>query len=58
MSDDLIALARTAGLTIKLDAVIGNQQYSSVSGSLDALQRFAEAYSNAQRDGQPPKQNN
>ncbi|MFD1557048.1 hypothetical protein ACFSHT_15715 [Paraburkholderia silviterrae] len=45
MNEYLIALARAAGLTIKLDGVIGNQQYMSVTGTLDALRRFGDAYS-------------
>ncbi|MBB2981794.1 hypothetical protein [Paraburkholderia tropica] len=44
MNADLIRLAREAGLSVQLDAVIGSQQYSSISGSLDALRRFGDAY--------------
>ncbi|MBN3851959.1 hypothetical protein G3N59_01075 [Paraburkholderia sp. Ac-20340] len=44
MNDDLIRLAREAGLSVQLDAVIGSQQYSSISGSFDALKRFGDAY--------------
>lgn len=44
MNDELIALARAAGLAVKLDGVIGRQQYTSVTGSLEALQRFGDAY--------------
>lgn len=49
MNDDLIQLARAAGMFVQLDAVIGNQQYSSVRGSLDALRRFGDAYSDARQ---------
>ncbi|QGZ56710.1 hypothetical protein [Paraburkholderia acidiphila] len=49
MNEELIALARAAGMFVQLDAVIGNQQYSSVRGSLDALRRFGDAYVDAQR---------
>lgn len=41
---DLAQLARDAGLTVLLDGKIGREEYQSVSGSLAALQRFAEAY--------------
>lgn len=44
MSADLAALARDAGMTVQLDGVIGNQHYVSVRGTLEALQRFGEAY--------------
>lgn len=47
MNEEIIELARAAGMFVQLDAVIGNQQYSSVRGSLDALQRFGDAYSAA-----------
>ncbi|POR52799.1 hypothetical protein B0G62_10496 [Paraburkholderia eburnea] len=49
MNEELIRLAREAGLSVQLDAVIGSQQYSSISGSLDALRRFGDVYSAAQR---------
>lgn len=41
---DLVDAARAAGLTIVLNGRIGQQEYCSVSGSLPALQRFADAY--------------
>lgn len=44
MKEELIRLAREAGLSVQLDAVIGSQQYLSISGSLDALRRFGDAY--------------
>ena len=40
---DLIELARESGMTVLLDAKIGQEQYVSVSGSLAALARFADA---------------
>ena len=40
---DLIALARESGMAVLLDARIGRQEYVSVSGSLAALARFADA---------------
>jgi hypothetical protein len=44
MKDELIALARAAGLAVKLDGVIDRQHYTSVTGTLEALQRFGDAY--------------
>ena len=43
---DIAEQARAAGLTIVLDGRIGREEYRSVSGSLAALQRFADAYAN------------
>jgi hypothetical protein len=40
---DLIELARESGMAVLLDARIGCQEYVSVSGSLAALERFADA---------------
>src|SRR6202161_1684381 len=40
---DLIELARESGMAVLLDARIGREEYVSVSGSLAALKRFAEA---------------
>ncbi|KWK51288.1 hypothetical protein WT81_27950 [Burkholderia stagnalis] len=39
----LVALAREAGMLVMLDAQIGRERYESVSGSLAALERFAQA---------------
>ncbi|MFM0243833.1 hypothetical protein [Paraburkholderia sediminicola] len=41
---DIAAMARTAGLTVLLDGRIGRETYESVSGSLEALRRFGDAY--------------
>lgn len=38
---DTFELAREAGLTIVLDGKIGREEYNSVTGSLEALVRFA-----------------
>ena len=43
---DIIEMARAAGLMIMLDGRIGRAEYRSVTGSLTALQRFADAYAN------------
>ncbi|PPK47600.1 hypothetical protein B0G57_101567 [Trinickia symbiotica] len=40
---DLIELARESGMAVLLDARIGREEYVSVSGSLAALARFADA---------------
>lgn len=40
---DLIELARESGMAVLLDARIGREEYTSVSGSLAALARFADA---------------
>ncbi|WP_432207382.1 hypothetical protein [Burkholderia pyrrocinia] len=39
----LLALARDAGMMVMLDAQIGRERYESVTGSLAALARFAQA---------------
>ncbi|TAM51031.1 MAG: hypothetical protein EPN57_19385 [Paraburkholderia sp.] len=48
---DILELARQAGLQVLLDARIGSQTYHSVSGSLPALQRFADAIEAQAREG-------
>jgi hypothetical protein len=40
---NIMEMAREAGLQVLLDARIGSQTYHSVSGSIPALQRFADA---------------
>lgn len=50
---DIIELAREAGLEVLLDARIGTLTYHSVSGSLTALQRFADAVEAAMRERPP-----
>ncbi|XUW90511.1 hypothetical protein OH764_26535 [Burkholderia sp. M6-3] len=45
-SDDInqiLQLAREAGMLVTLDGQIGRQKYQSVAGSLKAFQRFAQA---------------
>jgi hypothetical protein len=41
---DIAAMARAAGLTVLLDGRIGRQEYQSVSGSMEALRRFGDAW--------------
>jgi len=43
MNPQLIELARAAGLTVILNGRIGREEFHSVSGSISALERFAEA---------------
>lgn len=50
---DIIELAREAGLEVLLDARIGTLTYHSVSGSLTALQRFADSVEAAMRERPP-----
>jgi hypothetical protein len=40
---DILGLAESSGMLVILDARIGREEYRSVHGSLDALQRFANA---------------
>lgn len=40
---DVLKIAREAGLAVLLEGRIGQQNYSSVSGSQDALLRFVKA---------------
>ncbi|MGF6507982.1 hypothetical protein [Paraburkholderia sp. 32] len=42
---DVIELARASGLQVVLDGRIGREEYQIVCGSVDALQRFADAVS-------------
>jgi hypothetical protein len=39
---DILNLARQSGMTIVLDARIGQQEYHSVHSSVAALERFAQ----------------
>lgn len=41
--DDILALARQAGMSITLDGQIGREKYQSIAGSLASFRRFAEA---------------
>ncbi|KAA1007782.1 hypothetical protein FVF58_24040 [Paraburkholderia panacisoli] len=40
---DILEMARNSGMLVMLDGRIGREEYHSVSGSLQALQRFADA---------------
>ncbi|HLX00749.1 MAG TPA: hypothetical protein VKS80_01385 [Trinickia sp.] len=40
---NIIELAKESGMAVLLDGKIGREEYVSVSGSLAALTRFAEA---------------
>jgi hypothetical protein len=41
MQSDVLKMAQESGMTILLEGRIGHQEYTSVSGSAEALQRFA-----------------
>ncbi len=40
---DILKLAKDAGMQVVLDGRIGGEEYRSVYGSVQALQRFADA---------------
>jgi hypothetical protein len=54
---DIVDLARASGMAVLLEARIGREEYKSVSGSLSALQRFADAvrHAAASQDGRPKR---
>lgn len=41
--DDILELARGAGLLVTLDGQIGREKYQSVAGSVTSLMRFVDA---------------
>lgn len=41
--DDVLELARNAGLLVTLDGQIGREKYQSVAGSLTSFMRFVDA---------------
>lgn len=41
--DDILELARGAGLLVTLDGQIGREKYQSVAGSLTSFMRFVDA---------------
>ncbi|WP_206957009.1 hypothetical protein [Trinickia acidisoli] len=41
--DDILELARSAGLLVTLDGQIGREKYQSVAGSLTSFLRFVNA---------------
>jgi hypothetical protein len=47
--EDILELARDAGLLVTLDGQIGREKYQSVAGSLSSFLRFVDAL----RDTQP-----
>jgi hypothetical protein len=42
-ADDILELARDAGLLVTLDGQIGREKYQSVAGSLASFMRFVDA---------------
>jgi hypothetical protein len=47
--EDILELARDAGLLVTLDGQIGREKYQSVAGSLSSFLRFVDAL----RDTEP-----
>ena len=41
--DDILELARDAGLLVTLDGQIGREKYQSVAGSVTSFMRFVDA---------------
>ncbi|HDR8999209.1 TPA: hypothetical protein QDB01_005191 [Burkholderia vietnamiensis] len=49
---DVLNLARHCGMQVTLDARIGREEYRSVHGSVEALERFADAlFAEMRRNG-------
>lgn len=42
-ADDILELARRAGLLVTLDGQIGREKYQSIAGSLASFMRFVDA---------------
>jgi hypothetical protein len=42
-ADDILELARGAGLLVTLDGQIGREKYQSIAGSLASFMRFVDA---------------
>ena len=42
-TDEILELARSAGLLVTLDGQIGREKYQSIFGSLTSFMRFVEA---------------
>ena len=49
--EDIVNLAESAGMQVILDGRIGREEYRSVYGSIQALQRFADALRASVTDG-------
>lgn len=47
---DILDMAREAGMEVTLDARIGRTEYTSVHGSVKALERFVEEMRSALAD--------
>jgi len=50
---DVLNIAQHCGMQVTLDARIGREEYRSVHGSVEALERFAEALVAAFGRGEP-----
>ncbi|CAN7476483.1 hypothetical protein LJR029_000811 [Caballeronia sp. LjRoot29] len=42
-SDEILALARNAGMLVTLDGQVGREKYQSIVGSIASFMRFADA---------------
>ncbi|SAK80481.1 hypothetical protein AWB75_04979 [Caballeronia catudaia] len=51
--DDILKIAQDCGFAVVLEGRIGNQEYNSVSGPVQALERFAEAIRDTVLQTQP-----
>ena len=51
--DDILELARGAGLLVTLDGQIGREKYQSVAGSLTSFMRFVDVLRETLVDGVP-----
>lgn len=48
--EDILELARDAGLLVTLDGQIGREKYQSVAGSLSSFLRFVDALRDTGQD--------
>jgi hypothetical protein len=51
--DNLLKIAQDCGFAVVLEGRIGTQEYSSVSGPVQALEKFAEAIRDTVLQEQP-----
>jgi len=52
--DTLLKIAQDCGFSVVLEGRIGTQEYNSVSGPLQALEKFAEVIRDTALQEQPP----
>ena len=51
--DDILKIAQDCGFSVVLEGRIGTQEYNSVSGPLQALEKFAEVIRDTALQEQP-----